>query len=690
MRVSLTHLVAVATSAAVVLEVVAVAGLGTGLVLMAVAAWFACSGTVFARAALGDAPAARLSAWFVGPALGFGLSVMGLLLLWVLGLQNWGALLAAPFLTIALAAVAKRGGGVDIRVPTLTRSDTAAAVAAMLLVPLISFAPYDMVRHQVPDGEAYRAYFTADFVWAMSATAELAKGDVPPDNPFRHGEPMRYYWMSHLLSGAMYRSMATLGVRSEPVILVNGLMFGLAFVPFMYWLARSVGATTGWAFVGVATAFIANSYEGADMIRAVITHGDTWETLRETNIDAVSRWFYKGMAVDGLHRLFLYQPHHLTGYVLSLSALWLVGLATSVAALSVALWCGILLAAGLLFSTFAALIVAPATALLYAWRLSQQRAWRDAWQCATLAGAPLGLGVFLTRVLGYTNPADGLLMTIGVNPVALKNWSWVVFVSFGPLLLFGVPALLRPSWVRHAGAAPAALAMSAVSFYFLVDVPDMGGVWVGWRSGHMLLIAFAVAGAAGLSALWSYAESKAAVAVVAVVAVLLALPTVAIDVFNAQDITNRHDGAGFPWTLIITPAEREALDWIRDNTPPDAVVQAEPFVRDQATWAYVPAFAERRMAAGLPISMIPHHRYAEASRDVRFGIFTAVSALSAHEWANFLAIDYVLIGERERRAYGPQVDRMKARPDLFEVVFRNDAILLLKVVKTRSVAAHPQ
>jgi hypothetical protein len=47
------------------------------------------------------------------------------------------------------------------------------------------------LRQPVADGDAYRAYFTADLMWAMTVTAEIAKGDVPP------AQPMRYYWMSH-------------------------------------------------------------------------------------------------------------------------------------------------------------------------------------------------------------------------------------------------------------------------------------------------------------------------------------------------------------------------------------------------------------------------------------------------------------------------------------------------------------
>lgn len=676
------------TTLVAVEDVVVSGGVTAAILLTVVVALMAGAGIVCTRAALRDSAAARISACLIGPALGFGVGVAALLGFWMAGVQSVWGLLLAPLAVCVLASLLRVTGGLDLLLPRFTRGDALAVMSVMLVVPVITFVPYAKVRHTVSDGEAYRAYFTADFVWGMAAAAEIAKGDVPPENPFHHNEPMRYYWLAHLLSGAEYRNFAPLGVRVESILLVNGLAFGLAFVAFVYWLARAVGATPMWAAVVTLVGFVANSYEGVDMVRAIVGHHDQWERLRDTNIDAVTRWFYKGMAVDGLHRLLLYQPHHLTGYALSLAALWLVVLAVDATAIAVALSVGILLALALLFSTFGALIVSVAAAGAYLLRLVQRGTHSLALQCAVLAGGPVVIGVLLTRAFGYTDPAAGLLMRFGPNPIALHEWPWVMFLSFGPLLLWGLPALARPQWLRGAGAAPAALAISALAFYFLVDVPDMGGVWVGWRSGHMLLIALATAAGAGVTALWTFAENKWAVAVVGVVAIILALPTVAIDVFNAQDIDNRHDAAGFPWTLIVTPAEREGFDWIRANTPPDAVIQSEPFVRDPETWAYIPAFAERRMAAGLPISMIPRRHYVSASNDVRNGIFLANSAEDAYGWAEMLGLDYVLIGDRERHNYGPQVSRMMQRRDLYETVFRNDAILLLKVRQRERVAAH--
>jgi hypothetical protein len=650
------------------------------IVLALTALWMALPGVAFVRQALGGGVQARRTAWLVGPALGFALSVFGVFLLWAAGLRHALALVLAPLFTFLLAALAHRLGGVRLRLPWLTPRDAAFVAAALLVVPLITWVPYDHIRAPVADGEAYRSYFTADFIWAMAVTNELAKADMPPVNPFNATEPLRYYWMAHLLSGASYRSVAALGLTTEHVVMVNGLAFGLAFVAFFYWLARAAGAGAAWAAVLVMVGFLANSYEGWDMLRSILQRGDPWDRLRDTNIDAVTRWFYQGMAVDGMQRLLLYQPHHLTGYVASLSSLWLVASARNVTDVAVSLWAGILLGLGVLFSTFSAVMLAPAVGLAFLVRLIQRRALGSLPLCAILSAGPLVVGVFISQILGYTNRADGLLLTVGLNEVALRNWPWVLFLSFGPLLLIGLPSLARMSWVRRRGLAPSVLIVVALAFYFLVDVPDMGGVWVGWRSGHMLQIAFAVAGAAGLTALWRSAQSRWAVAVVVATAVALAVPTVAIDVYNAQDIANRNQGAGFPWTLVITPPERAAFDWIRGHTPLDAIVQPEPHVRGAATWAYVPAFAERRMAAGIPISMIPLRPYEQVSDSVRWGIFRAGTAEEAHTWSEFLNVHYVLVGEPERREYRDQVERMRGRDDLFETVFRNEAITIFRVV----------
>ena len=82
---------------------------------------------------------------------------------------------------------------------------------------------------------------------------------------------------------------------------------------------------------------------------------------------------------------------------------------------------------------------------------------------------------------------------------------------------------------------------------------------------------------------------------------------------------------------MLRPDELQAFDWIEKNTRPDALFQVDPMARDSETWAYLPAFAERRMAIGLPISMVPLAKYQQGSEAIR-NMFDE-SPLAAYERA---------------------------------------------------------
>lgn len=668
-----------ALAACLLLEVVVIAPRFHGIVLAGTVCWLAIPGVFLIRQLFASREPASIGAWLFGPALGLGFSVFGVFLLWAARVQNWIALILGPLLTWGLVVAARRWGGPTLRLPAFTRRDIVAVTLALAIVPVVTWAPYDHIREPVADGEAYRAYFTADFVWAMTVTAELAKGDLPPHNPFLTDQSLHYYWMAHFLSGALYRNVRGWGVTAEQVILIDGLTFGLCFVAFLYGLARLVGAGPWASLLGCVAGFLANSYEGADMIRAIVQGRDDWSALTTVNIDAITRWYYHGMPVDGLQRLLLYQPHHLTGYVFALGALWLVSLSEDVQETSVALWAGIMLGLAVLFSSFAAILGSAAVALVFALRVVQQRAFRTVWQSAILGLGPCIVAVAVSNALGYTDSSQGSLLTFGLNPIAVHHLGWVLLLNFGPLVLVAVAAVFAWRWSLTAGSAPISLILVCFAFYFFANVPDSGGVWVGWRTGHMLLIAFAVTGAALLSSAWTRPLLRRVLIIPLAIALSVAVPTAAIDVYNAQDITNRARGPDFPWTLVITHDERAALEWIRRETPPEAVVQLEPYVRGSTHWSLLPAFAERRTGAGRPIAMIPAFRYATASDNVQWGIYRAVSAKEAHVTARFMKIDYIAAGPLEREAYKAGLAQIAASPDLFTPVFENAAMTIYRV-----------
>jgi hypothetical protein len=168
----------------------------------------------------------------------------------------------------------------------------------------------------------------------------------------------------------------------------------------------------------------------------------------------------------------------------------------------------------------------------------------------------------------------------------------------------------------------------------------------------------------------------------AVVALLAGVPTTVIDVYNAQDVTNVSASPIGPWTMIISRDQQEGLRWLRRATPSSAIVQMEPLVRDRSTWSLIPSFAQRRMAAGRPISLLDGtdntSEYAQKSARVR-AMYDTASPQDASAIARSLRIDYLWIDNVERTAYPAGVAKFDTAPELFERVFKNAEVSIYRV-----------
>ncbi len=145
------------------------------------------------------------------------------------------------------------------------------------------------------------------------------------------------------------------------------------------------------------------------------------------------------------------------------------------------------------------------------------------------------------------------------------------------------------------------------------------------------------------------------------VTMLLALPTVAIDAFNTQDIVPNGLGPAWRRTEVITPPEMEGLQWLRAHTDARAVVQVDTLARGDEMWAYIPAFAERRMAVGMPLSMVPLRKYQEGADRVQW-IYDAPDPRVAFTLAERFGIDYLVVGPPERTAHPGVETAVGGRP----------------------------
>jgi hypothetical protein len=216
-------------------------------------------------------------------------------------------------------------------------------------------------------------------------------------------------------------------------------------------------------------------------------------------------------------------------------------------------------------------------------------------------------------------------------------------------------------------------------FYFFVDVRDHQHVYVGWRAGHLTFMVSAALIGLAFERLAHIPRAMRTAGGIAIALVMLAsAPTVAIDAYNTQDISNRDVGAGFRWTLLLTKDEQDAFAWIERHTAPDELIQIDPAPRDPDTWAYLPAFPGRRMFGGLPISMVPLKKYEERSARIR-EIFD-IDPIDAHNRARRSGVRYIFIGPPERAAHPGVDDRFASQPALLPLVYRNPSISIYGVV----------
>jgi len=552
-----------------------------------------------------------------------------------------------------------------------TPSASTALLAVLLLTLTVATPPLAHVGRTDNEGNRYyRAYFTADFVWHTALTSEIGKFSMPPRNPYLARQPIHYYWTYYLLPAAVSQT-GPAPIRDVQLCLkINALMTGLLLMSAVFLAAWTAAPRPGAAAVAAALALVATSAEGTFQTWRLWSRGAPLAELRNWNIDAVTAWPpFGGHRIDGLQRCLWYVPQHSMAYALGIIALVAAGSGPSSSLAPIAL-SGIALGCAVAFNP----LVGGIFALAYGAAIVVQ-AWRQPAVIVrhALAAIPVLLAIAWCVSNQMVEGAGGFLQ-FGFLGASRQQPIVTLFLSLGPILVTGAAGLLFAGQLPVAPAIPFAI-LSAIALFLMYFVRlSVDQAWMAFRAGQMMIV-----GLAALTARFVAAKSGARGAIASAI-VLLALvcgaPTTIIDEYNAQDTSNLAMGPGFPWTIVVTPQQQQAYAWIRQNTPPNAVVQMDARARERATWSNIPSFAERRMAGGLPISLLNVPEYAERSDRIK-AMYATRNADEAANIAHRLRIDYVYVDEVERGAYKDGIC-FDASP-AFEKVFEASPVAVYRI-----------
>jgi hypothetical protein len=613
------------------------------------------------------------AAWVTGAALGYPLTAF---LLWVpigLGLPNplaFALSWLAGTIGVWFALWPRRRARVEL--PAWSSRDTVALGLVLLIVPALVGRPFSRIGEEDDRGSRYyRAYFTADFLWHMALTAELEKFSQPPRDPYAATEPLHYYWL-HFVPPAV----AAAGLHA-PVpdrvgrLTINALGTGLVFIASVFlfvWV--TCGGRAGPAGLATALAVVASSAEGTYLIVDHLRSGSPLEGLRHLNVDAITSWFFNAITIDGLQRSLMYNPHHAMACAAGLVALAIAARAGSSMSAGVALAAGVALGLALMTSPFPGGVLTLVFAVSVGLDLLRPRpAWT--WRVARLAlsgAVVLAALSWCVANLAFEGAGDDL--QFGLYARARATTFAALALAAGPVLapaLVGVIAGWRPTVALRPAIVGVGLSLVLMHFVHLRSAD----IWIGWRAGQILLITAPALGAVGLAALARHSRTVMIAFVLLVAAA--GVPTTVLDIINAQDVGNRAMGPGFAWSVEVTADEQQAMEWMRRHTPKTAVVQMEPTERGRNTWTLIPSFGERRMAAGLPISLLIRPAYQASSERVH-QLYATPDAGEAVEIARGLGINYLYMDRVERTRFPDAELKFDRHPELFMRVFANDEV----------------
>ena len=631
--------------------------------------------------------------WIAGALIGYALTAWSVWAATALGLTwPWERVAAWAVLSIFIWAFGARRRPPMVPLPRWGSADTLALVLVLGLVPALVGPAFLHVGQRDAEGTRYyRAYFTADVVWHAALTTELQRFALPPRNPYTADRELHYYWSYFLVPPAV-ASIAprTFGTSPFPWLLVNATGAGLLFIGILFvftWVARP-RATLAAASTALVT--LCASAEGAWFLWRLWRTNGPLAAVTEVNIDAVTRLVFDGLTIDNLPRSLWYTPQHAGACALGLIALTVAAAPTGPAApLAARLIAGLALAAALTFSPllggmFAVIygLTIGVRALMTGWRQAIPVVLRHA-----VVAVPAGLAVAALVTAGMVEGAGGALH-IGFVGYARRSPVGTLVLALGPALVLALPALgwfLAGVWrprppgetSREALAASAVAIVVGILLFNFASLPNRDPIWVGWRAGQIMLVALPALISATLELglpRWRIVTSG-----VFALAAAIGLPTTAIDAYNAQDTSNRLMGAGFRLTVTLSPAEQDALRWIQQVTRPTAVVQVDVAARGADSWTLIPTFAQRRMYAGLPISLLAEDEYRNRAAAV-----AAAFAMTdpAEAWRIFKAghVGYVYVGDAERRTHPPEaLAKFDRDPDHFTRVFENPAATIYEV-----------
>lgn len=523
--------------------------------------------------------------------------------------------------------------------------------AAVLLAMAVAFWG---VGRLTSGGYAFAPYFFLDFLSHATCASALAR-QLPPENPYFAGQIFHYYWFYHLwpaaiinLSGITARSAITLTQPVNAFLFVGSLFcLGKPYMPKC--------TTRLWA---IGLGLFAFSYIGIFFLikNAPIRLLESISRAIHIDYSCISHSWYRDL---------LYEPHAVTALSGLLLLVYLESASMTRERPRTSVLAGLVLGVVAVTDLFVGMIALLWFAAMNAGPFLRSKQLRLRIVAASLLALTVVAGAFALQLF----PARSGQLRLGIHRAARYGPVYLL-IELGPVLLFGVAGLYLCLRRRQSAIFRPILCLGIVSLFvaFAVIVPVEINQIIR-KSIKVVQIPLVVLATLGLDA-WAGLPKRHWLRWGGAAVVVGGFLTFCTDVFLYTDIQPSKHTA----TCYVSADRMTALEWVRDHTPAQAVVQLLDEVRPKRKVAInfdisVPAISERRTLFGnykyLYLTHVKDHLI-DARKAILERVFTASKAGDLKDSLDRLPPCYLVV---DKTAPGPldAVEELKESRYLQEV-----------------------
>jgi hypothetical protein len=250
-------------------------------------------------------------------------------------------------------------------------------------------------------------------------------------------------------------------------------------------------------------------------------------------------------------------------------------------------------------------------------------------------------------------------------------------LEYGPMLVFGITGFIMIWKYKSIQKFIPVILLGALSLFFILFLSQSMEPNFGVLKGRRILqLVFLILSGAFFEYFFANVHKRSLV-VLTLCLFSIGIPSFFVDIYTGSNIWDASN------TAYVSDTDHKACEWIKSNTPVDAVIQSSPSYPGRYEYSPISLFAERRVAIGPDkLASMLHDKVNEAPsryKEIEDLLSTSDLVLAQHLISKY-HIQYIYFGPYEKSRWPNGAAKFEERPDIFLKVYSDSGVNIYKTL----------